>query len=33
LNVISKAKTAVEISNQSLDNHFADVGKMVSVGS
>lgn len=33
LNVISKAKTAVETSNQNLDNHFADVRKMVFIGS
>ncbi len=32
-NVINKAKTACEISNQSILDHFADVGKMVSIGS
>lgn len=32
-NVISKAKTACETSNQKIKNHFADVGKMVSIGS
>ncbi|WP_244511821.1 hypothetical protein [Flavobacterium anhuiense] len=31
--VISKAKTACEISGESIDNHFADVGKMVSIAS
>jgi DNA-damage-inducible protein D len=33
LGVISKAKTACEISGESIDDHFADVGKMVSIGS
>lgn len=33
LNVISKAKTACEISGHSLPDHFADVGKMVDLGS
>lgn len=33
LSVISKAKTACEISGESIDDHFADVGKMVSLGS
>ncbi len=32
-NVISKAKTACEISGQSIEDHFADVGKMVEIGS
>lgn len=32
-NVISKAKTACEISNQNISDHFADVGKMVDIGS
>lgn len=32
-NVINKAKTACETSNQKIKNHFADVGKMVSIGS
>jgi DNA-damage-inducible protein D len=27
--VISKAKTACEISGESIEDHFADVGKMV----
>ena len=31
--VISKAKTACEISGHSIDDHFADVGKMVDLGS
>ncbi len=33
LNVISKAKTACELSDHSISNHFADVGKMVELGS
>lgn len=33
LNVISKAKTACEISEHKISDHFADVGKMVSIGS
>lgn len=32
-NVISKAKTACEISEQKIANHFADVGKKVLLGS
>ncbi|MGL4908481.1 MAG: DNA damage-inducible protein D [Bacteroidales bacterium] len=32
-NVISKAKTACEISGQIISDHFADVGKMVGIGS
>ena len=32
-NVISKAKTACEISGQNISDHFADVGKMVDIGS
>lgn len=32
-NVISKAKTACEVSEQKIIDHFADVGKMVSIGS
>ena len=32
-NVISKAKTACEVSGEDISNHFADVGKMVSIGS
>ena len=31
--VISKAKTACEVSEQQVDDHFADVGKMVTLGS
>ncbi len=33
LNVIAKAKTACEISGHKVTNHFADVGKMVDLGS
>ena len=33
IGVISKAKTACEISGESVEDHFADVGKMVSIGS
>ena len=32
-NVISKAKTACEISGHEVSDHFADVGKMVELGS
>lgn len=32
-NVISKAKTACEVSGQNVPDHFADVGKMVEIGS
>ncbi len=32
-NVIHKAKTACEISGEDIDNHFADIGKMVDIGS
>lgn len=32
-NVISKAKTACEISGENISDHFADVGKMVDIGS
>jgi DNA-damage-inducible protein D len=32
-NVIFKAKTACEISGQNIFDHFADVGKMVQIGS
>jgi DNA-damage-inducible protein D len=32
-NVISKAKTACELSGEEISNHFADVGKMVAIGS
>lgn len=31
--VISKAKTACEVSEHEVSNHFADVGKMVQIGS
>lgn len=31
--VISKAKTACEVSGHKISDHFADVGKMVSLGS
>ena len=31
--VISKAKTACEISNQTISDHFVDVNKMVDLGS
>ncbi|MDP3270222.1 DNA damage-inducible protein D [Limnobacter sp.] len=33
LNVISKAKTACDVSGHDVANHFADVGKMVGLGS
>jgi DNA-damage-inducible protein D len=33
LNVISKAKTACEVSGRKVTDHFADVGKMVDLGS
>lgn len=33
LNVISKARTACEVSGNDPANHFADVGKMVELGS
>lgn len=33
LNVISKAKTACEVSGHGVSDHFADVGKMVGLGS
>lgn len=33
LNVVSKAKTACEVSGHTVANHFADVGKMVDLGS
>lgn len=32
-NVISKAKTACEMSGENISDHFADVGKMVTIGS
>ena len=33
LNVVSKAKTACEVSGHQVTDHFADVGKMVVLGS
>ena len=33
LNVVSKAKTACEVSGHEVGDHFADVGKMVDLGS
>jgi DNA-damage-inducible protein D len=33
LNVVSKAKTASEVSGHTVADHFADVGKMVDLGS
>ncbi len=33
LNVISRAKTACEVSGHDVADHFADVGKMVDLGS
>ena len=33
LNVVSKAKTACEVSGHEVADHFADVGKMVDLGS
>lgn len=33
LNVVSKAKTACEVSGHQVVDHFADVGKMVDLGS
>jgi len=33
LNVVSKAKTACEVSGHPVQDHFADVGKMVDLGS
>ena len=33
LNVITKAKTACEVSGHDVRDHFADVGKMVELGS
>lgn len=33
LNVVSKAKTACEVSGNLVADHFADVGKMVDIGS
>jgi DNA-damage-inducible protein D len=33
LNVVSKARTACEVSGHAIPDHFADVGKMVDLGS
>ena len=33
LNVVSKARTACEVSGHEVNDHFADVGKMVVLGS
>lgn len=33
VNVINKAKTACEVSGHDIADHFADVGKMVGLGS
>ena len=33
LNVVSKAKTSCEVSGHDIADHFADVGKMVELGS
>jgi len=33
LNVVSKAKTACELSEPPISDHFADVSKMVELGS
>lgn len=33
LNVVSKAKTACEVSGHAIQDHFADVGKMVDLDS
>lgn len=33
LNVVSKAKTACDVSGHEVSDHFADVGKMVDLGS
>lgn len=33
LNVLAKAKTACEVSCHDVGDHFADVGKMVEIGS
>lgn len=33
LNVVSRAKTACEVSEHQIEDHFADVSKMVDIGS
>ena len=33
LNVVNKSKTACEVSENNIIDHFADVGKMVNIGS
>jgi DNA-damage-inducible protein D len=33
VNVINKAKTSCEVSGNNISDHFADVGKMVKIGS
>lgn len=33
LNVVSKARTACEVSGHNVSDHFADVGKKVDLGS
>ena len=33
LNIVSKDKTACEVSDNPIKDHFADVGKMVELGS
>ena len=33
LNVVTKAKTACDVSGHEVGDHFADVGKMVDLGS
>lgn len=32
LNVVCKAKTACEVSDHRIEDHIADVGKMVDIG-
>jgi DNA-damage-inducible protein D len=33
IKVVNKAKTSCEVSGNEIDDHFADIGKMVSIGS
>ena len=33
LNVVTKAKTACEVSGHAVENHFVDINKMVGLGS